>query len=230
MGSYSEKGMNAREKATCLFSGGIDSPVALALMAKKLEVIPLHFCLYPFTCEGSFSLAIEILKNIKRLVNFEKAIIYPWAEIFKAIVAEKRHRCLLCRKAMFKAAEIICERENAIAIITGEVLGQKASQTTSNLFATSSGIKYPILRPLLGLDKEEIRAIAKKLGTYSEKHAGCCYASPENPATQASPEVVEEIYSRLDIQKILEREIEVVLELKNLEEVNLEDLICSLIH
>lgn len=220
--------MKEKEKAICLFSGGIDSPVALALMARKLEVIPLHFCLYPFTCESSFLLAIDILKNARSKANFEKAIIYPWAEVFNAILhsPEKRYRCLLCRKSMFKAAEIICERENAIAIITGESLGQKASQTTSNLFATSSGIKYPIFRPLLGLDKEEIRALAKKLGIYSEKHAGCCYASPKNPATHAEAKPIERIFSTLNIQEILERNLEAILEIKTFEEeYDLESLI-----
>jgi thiamine biosynthesis protein ThiI len=214
MGSLGEKGMKEKEKAICLFSGGIDSPVAFALMARKLEVIPLHFCLYPFTCERSFSLVIDILKTARSVTDFEKAIIYPWAEVFSAILRspEKRYRCLLCRKSMFRAAELICERKDAVAIVTGEALGQKASQTASNLLATSFKIKYPILRPLLGLDKEEIRALGKKLGVYSDRHAGCCQVTPENPTTHADARLVEEIFSAMELQEIIEQNLEDVLE------------------
>jgi thiamine biosynthesis protein ThiI len=75
---------------------------------------------------------------------------------------------------MFRVAEVLCERENAFAIVTSESLGQKASQTLSNLIATSQGIKFPILRPLLGFDKLEIERLSKKLGIWQEVHAGCC--------------------------------------------------------
>jgi len=208
-------------KIVCLVSGGIDSPVTCALVAKKFDIIPLHFCLYPFTCEDSFYLAMKILKDMKKATKFEKVIVYPWGPILDSITksdTQRRYMCVLCRRSMFKVAEKICEKEGASAIATGESLGQKATQTLRNLRATSAGIKFPILRPLLGLDKSEIEAISKKLGIWHAHHAGCCYATPKYPTTGTKQEVLDDLFGELELDTIIEENFGKILEVKTFEE------------
>jgi thiamine biosynthesis protein ThiI len=221
-----------REKVTCLVSGGIDSPVACALMADRFAVLPLHFCLYPYTCEETFLVAMKVLKDLRDKIGFEKVIVFPWARILDAILRERRWRsyaCLACRKSMFKIAESICEREGAVAIVTGESLGQKATQTLTNLAVTSRGIKFPILRPLLGLDKEEISEISRKLGLWHEVHAGCCFATPRYPRTRARPEVLEEFLADHKIEEAIQGGFEHILEVRNFEGGDLKDYLASLV-
>jgi thiamine biosynthesis protein ThiI len=211
----------AKEKVICLISGGIDSPVAGALVAKKFDVVPLHFCLYPFARKDSFSLAMKILKDIKGTIGFEKVIVYPWGPILNSITkndVSKNYTCVLCKRGMFKVAEKICEKEGASAMVTGESLGQKATQTLQNLRATSAGIKFPIFRPLLGLDKNEIETISKKLGIWQAHHAGCCYATPRYPTTGTKHEVLDDLFDELELDTIIERNLEKILEVKTFEE------------
>jgi len=115
---------------------------------------------------------------------------------------------------MFKVAEIICEREGAAGIVTGESLGQKATQTLTNLGATARGIKFPILRPLLGLDKEEIEKLSKKLGIWHEVHAGCCFATPKYPRTRTEPELLDNLVEDMKIPEAIQRGFEKVLEVR----------------
>ncbi|MCS7131198.1 MAG: hypothetical protein NZ934_00480 [Hadesarchaea archaeon] len=209
-----------REKVICLVSGGIDSPVACALVAGKFEVLPLHFCLYPYTCEETFLVAMEVLKCLRDKIGFKKIIVFPWAGVLDAVLREKRrsYACLACRRAMFKVAESICEREGASAIVTGEALGQKATQTLTNLAVTSRGMRFPILRPLLGLDKEEISKISRRLSLWHEVHAGCCFATPRYPRTRARPEVLEEFLADQGIEEAIRRGFEHILEVHTFEE------------
>lgn len=208
------------EKVICLVSGGIDSPVACTLAAREFEVLPLHFCLYPYTCEETFLVAMRVLKDLKPKVGFEKAIVFPWARILRQILSapEKNYVCLACRKGMFRVAEAICEQEGALGIVTGESLGQKATQTLSNLRATSTGIKFPILRPLLGLDKLEIERLSKELGIWHEVHAGCCYATTRYPRTRADPSAVDGLLKRLHIRELISNEFKNILEVRTFEE------------
>lgn len=196
-----------KQKAVALISGGIDSPVAAALMSKKLEIIPLHFCLYPFYCEGSAELSIKVLKNLYQKIEFKRAIIFKWGDVLKQIIKHGRrnYQCVLCRSAMFHAADIMCNMLDANFIITGEALGQKASQTLQNLAATSAGIEHPILRPLIGLDKQEIIQLAKRLGLYLAKHVGCCSAVPKKPATKARIDILDSEYEKIKLGEIVEK-------------------------
>ncbi len=217
-----------KEKVACLISGGIDSPVAAALAAKHYEIVPVHFSLYPFYCKGSFETMIAVLKYLKKKTKFSEFIIFPHAEILSAILkSENRlardYMCVMCRKAMFKAAEKICESEGAAGIVTGESLAQKASQTLQNMAATSAGIKYPMIRPLLGMDKTEIMKLSKGL-EMPEKHAGCCTATPEWPVTKAIPETAERIFQELGLQKIIDENFKKMVRIKKFDKTAYEIL------
>lgn len=195
------------EKVICMVSGGIDSPVAAALAAKEAEIVPLHFNLYPFYCESSFSLTTEILKRLKEKAGFKRMIVFPWGEVLKKVHSNpdsRKYACVLCRRGMLKAAEYFCGKEGACGIVTGESLGQKASQTLENMCATSSGLKFPVFRPLFGLDKVDIERISRKLGVWSDKHVGCCSATPEKPVVAADRDALEQYYADLAIADLIE--------------------------
>lgn len=200
-----------------MFSGGIDSPVACALAAKRFEVIPLYFCAYPHTSRETLDVTVDSLKRLRKITEFKKAVIYPWAEVMGAIgerLERKEFTCLICKKSMFRAAEFVCEREGAGGIVTGESLGQKASQTLSNMAAISSGIRSPILRPLLGLDKLEIERISKELGTWQAKHAGGCRFVPRYPRTRSNAWEIDELLDRLGLVEIIRKNLGGVKEIR----------------
>lgn len=160
---------------------------------------------------------MRVLKDLREKAGFEKVVVYPWPRVLRTILGDREHRnyaCLACRKSMFRVAELICEREEAAGIVTGESLGQKATQTLVNLGVTSRGIQFPILRPLLGLDKLEIERLSKRLGIWHEVHAGCCYATPKYPRTRADPEVLDELLDELRIDELIGREFGNVLEVR----------------
>lgn len=197
------------ERVVCLVSGGIDSPVACALAARAFEVVPVYFVLYPYTCEDTFHIAIDALRGLRSRVGFDHAVLFPWSRILQKILKKTgRYACVMCRRGMLRAADLLCERENAGGIITGESLGQKASQTLHNLRAVSHGIKHPILRPLLTMDKVEVERISKELGLWREDHAGCCYATPRHPKTAVRPETVEQIERELDLDEMVKSELD----------------------
>ncbi|MDI6642731.1 MAG: hypothetical protein QMD95_01575 [Candidatus Hodarchaeaceae archaeon] len=210
-----------KERVVCLVSGGIDSPVACVLAAKRFEIIPLHFYACPYTSEEMFKLTVNALKSLRKITKFKKAIVYPWAEVLSAVIeklSRREYTCLVCRKSMFKAAELVCEREGAGAIVTGESLGQKASQTLSNLVAISSGIKFPILRPLLGLDKLEIEKISKEFGIWQARHTGGCSALPRHPRTRAAASEIDELLDQLELCELVRKKFEEIIELRTFKE------------
>jgi thiamine biosynthesis protein ThiI len=210
-----------REKVVCLFSGGIDSPAACALVAKYFEIIPLHLCTYPYTSKEMLELTVDSLKKVRGLTKFEKAVICPWAEVMDTIVGgldRKGYTCLLCKRSMFKTAELLCEAERADGIVTGESLGQKASQTLSNMTAISSGIKFPILRPLLGLDKIEIEKISKEFGVWQARHAGGCRAVPKHPHTISNADELNELFNQLKLDELIRNSLRKAVKIRTFEE------------
>lgn len=199
----------------CLISGGIDSPLAAWMVSKREEIVPLHFSLYPFYCEESFSIAMRTLQRLREKTGFKRIIIYPWGDILRYVFNElknKRYACIICREAMFKTASLICDELKISSITTGESLGQKASQTLENLLSTSYKIKYPIHRPLIGLDKTEIIKIAKQENLYFKKHTGCCDMTPKKPKTKSDPERVEKIFEELELENEIKKK-----KMKNIE-------------
>ncbi|MBU3904852.1 MAG: hypothetical protein KJ906_01740 [Nanoarchaeota archaeon] len=196
------------KKAIVMISGGIDSPLAAKIMMEEYEVIPVHFVLHPFYCKGSFDIAVETMKSL----GFKKVILFPFGKILGSIAKEEKfYQCIMCRKSMFKAAEILAEKYGAEAIITGESLAQKASQTLKNMAATTYGLKIPVLHPLLSMDKEEIITLSKKFGIYREIHTGCCTVTPIRPVTRAEIEEAEMIFEDLELEDDIKKAMKKVI-------------------
>ncbi len=214
MGSNLEAMSDKDGKTVCLLSGGIDSPVAAALMGQKMEIVPLHFVLHPYYCEETFSLSIRAMKRLEKVVSFDEIVLFPWGNVLQKIfedlnkLDEREYSCVLCRRSMFLAGSLICEKVGAGSLTTGESLGQKASQTTENLRTTSWDIDIPIHRPLMGMDKQEIIKKSKDLGLYMSTHAGCCNATPDKPRTESDPEKVQELFEELNLKDFVEMQAE----------------------
>ena len=180
-------------KAVALLSSGIDSPVAIYLMLKKgLEVIPIHFK----QDEGKYKKVQKIWKRLKelypeRLKELVVVDVYEYqASVFEKLIEMKKHKwiCVFCKFTMYKKATEIARKNGALAIITGDSLGQVGSQTLDNLFIISLATDLPILRPLIGMDKEEVVKIAKKIGTFDmsiEPEEGCPFV-PKHPVIRGS--------------------------------------------
>jgi thiamine biosynthesis protein ThiI len=204
-----------------LFSGGIDSPVACALMARRFRILPVHFFGGPYAGKGNLERTVEALERLAPLCAFQKIVAVPWFAFLDKLVRSdyRGYTCLLCKRGMIKVAERICQAEGASGILTGEALGQKASQTLPNLLALSHGIRFPVLRPLLGMDKLEIERLSKKFGIWSPSHAGGCKAVPPLPRTAAEPETLERIFSGLGLAEERDRLYALRVEVKKPREV-----------
>jgi len=193
-------------KAISLFSGGIDSPVAAWMLMKRgVNVLPLFMDQRPFVGDSYVERAIESFNQIASYVPRKTYKLYsaPMGDIMQRITEtrEPRFTCVMCKRSMYRVAQRFAEKHNAQAVITGESLGQVASQTLSNMLVLSSSIHLPILRPLVGLDKVEIEDIARVIGSYkiSAVTTDGCKAVPEGPATRSKVEVIEELEVELDL-------------------------------
>jgi thiamine biosynthesis protein ThiI len=165
--------LGTQPRVVCLLSGGIDSPVACWLMMKRgCPIVPVYFDNAPFTDETTTERTIAVAKKL-----FEWAIVFPHKLYIVphgqnlAVFQEKcpkKLTCILCKRMMYRIAEQIAEIERAEGISTGESIGEQASQTLHNLRVLDEvARKYPVYRPLLGFDKTETEALARKIGTWS---------------------------------------------------------------
>jgi len=206
-------------KILFMLSGGLDSPVAMKIAKKIFKPTPVHFMLSEFYSLDYVENFVEILKVIKNKVGFKKMFVVPFSNVLKRIVKRgpRKYRCVLCRKSMLKACEFICD-SGFKAIATGEVIGQKASQTLFNLISTAHGIKYPILYPLLGFDKSEIYEMAKKYGLVFDKHIGHCLMVPKYPVTRSKVSIVEKIFKKIEVVKLIKECVEKRVVIKKPEE------------
>jgi len=183
-------------KAVILLSPGIDSPVAAHLMKEKgLELIGLNFFI------GNHKAVDKIAEKL----GIEKVFCISHKEILSEIKnnTNPKYACLLCKRVMYRIAEALAKKEKAEFIVTGENLGQVASQTLDNLAVFDNAINMPILRPLLCFDKNETIKIAKQIGTYELSENKKCLFVPRHPATKARLEIVEKEESKLDVKKII---------------------------
>lgn len=161
--------VGSQGKVICLISGGIDSPVASYLIAKRgAENVWLHFHSFPLVSQTSIEKVKQLGKTFLKFQPKLKIYFFPFSQIQTEIKTKAwpKYLILLYRRVMLKIAEKIAKKENCKAIVTGESLGQVSSQTLENLKIIENGIKIPVLRPLIGMNKEEIIKISQKIGTF----------------------------------------------------------------
>ncbi|RLF35833.1 MAG: hypothetical protein DRO96_00245 [Candidatus Aenigmatarchaeota archaeon] len=194
-------------KLLSLISGGIDSPVAAYLIQKSSKETHLDFIFF-FTGADK-TIVKKCIKQIKKQLNIKRKIklfIVPYKQVISSLVGMKKRRfqCILCKRAMLRMSSIIARKYGYDALITGDSLGQVASQTLENLFVEDRAGEIPVLRPLIGYDKMDIVRVAADIGTlqFSQKHLGCQFA-PKKPKTTSSLEEVEKIEKELDISRLI---------------------------
>jgi len=203
-----------------LLSGGIDSPVAAYLMGRQgAELVFAHFDNRPFTSDQEIDKAIALMKKVDAALgrNSVKLLIpHGGSQTELAKSCKRNMECVLCRRMMFRVAERLAEKHEAQCIITGESLGQVASQTLANINVEERATKLPILRPLIGFDKIEIERIAKTIGTYaiSIMPGLCCTIAPKKPSTYSRLEVAITEEGKVDIEHLVEAEFRGTVEIR----------------
>ncbi len=202
--------VGASGKVLIMLSGGIDSPVAAWRMMKRgTKALFVHFYSYPYTDKASLE-KVEELAEILATWNYRTQIyLVSFAEIQQEIVTQTPapFRVILYRRMMVRIAQQIAATAKAKCLVTGESLGQVASQTLGNLRVIEEVAEIPILRPLIGDDKAEIMELAERIGTFEIStlpHDDCCSLFvPKHPATNASLEAVQEAEAALDINALV---------------------------
>jgi thiamine biosynthesis protein ThiI len=202
-------------KAAILISGGIDSPVAAYMMAKRgIELTGIHFASPPYTSERAEQKVIDLLKQVSLYAGHIPLCIVPFTHIQEEI----RDKCpeeyftLVMRRFMMRIACLIAEKENCGALITGESVGQVASQTIPALACTDAVATLPVFRPVIGMDKEEIVRISRKIDTFDisiQPFEDCCTVfTPKHPRTRPKVKDLEQIETALQVDALIEEAME----------------------
>ena len=202
--------VGASGRVAALISGGFDSPVAAyRMMQRGCRIIFVHFHSVPYQDKTSQEKVRQLVQLLTRHQFTSRLYMVPFAEIQRQIVAAVARplRVVLYRRMMLRIAEAIARQEKAKALITGESLGQVASQTLDNMAVIQQAARLPILRPLVGMDKQEIIDQARRIGTFevsSVPDQDCCQLFvPKHPATKARFIDVEEDETKLDVKDLL---------------------------
>ncbi|MCU0853169.1 MAG: 7-cyano-7-deazaguanine synthase [Thermoplasmata archaeon] len=199
-------------RAIVLLSGGIDSPVAGYLMGRQgLDLILAHFDNRPFTSDAEIDKATSLMRRLDHALGKESIkVLVPHgkAQAELARCCRRNMECVLCRRMMLRVAERLAKKYDASCIVTGESLGQVASQTLANINVEERATALPILRPLIGFDKVEIEKIAKEIGTYeiSTRPGLCCTIAPKKPSTYSRLDAALAEESKVDIDILADRE------------------------
>lgn len=201
-------------KAVCLLSGGIDSPVAAYEVGRNgAEVVLLHMDNRPYSdnavIEKVQQLACRLAEGLSHPIELYVAP-HGYNQLMISRNCRRDLQCVLCKRTMLRVATNLAKEIGAEAVVTGESLGRVASQTLHNLAAEEDGLGFPVLRPLIGLDKPEIENIAKRIGTYetSMLKSSPCSAVPSRPVTMATAEMMRAEEGKLDIGKLAEEAAE----------------------
>ncbi|HAA25682.1 MAG TPA: tRNA 4-thiouridine(8) synthase ThiI [Ruminiclostridium sp.] len=206
-------GTNGR--ATLLLSGGIDSPVAGWMIAKRgVAIEAVHFYSYPYTSERAKDKVISLCKVLSRYTLGLKLHIVPFTEI-QCEINEKcpnEYLTIIMRMYMMRIAERIAEKNGSLGLITGEAIGQVASQTMESLAVTDSVVRMPVYRPLIGMDKSEVVEISQKIETYDISilpYEDCCTVFvAKHPVTKPTIEKAERYESVLDMEKLIQNALD----------------------
>lgn len=198
-------------KATLLLSGGIDSPVAGHMISKRgVEIDAVNFFSFPYTSERAKEKVIELASILARYTSKINLYIVPFTEIQLQIrdKCPEEHLTLVMRRFMMRIAERIAKSHKSRALITGESVGQVASQTLAALDVTNSAVDMPILQPLIGMDKQEIIDRSCEIGTYDTSilpYEDCCTVfTPRHPTTNPKRENIIKSENRLDVETLIE--------------------------
>jgi thiamine biosynthesis protein ThiI len=201
-------------KVVVLLSGGIDSPVAAWKMIKRgCRAVFVHFHSFPYTNRESQEKTRQLAQTLARYQFQSRLYLIPFAEVQRHIMVDTpaETRVILYRRYMMRIAEQIAHREKARVLVTGDSVGQVASQTIENLDVVSRAVSMPILRPLIGDDKLEIIELARKIGTYDisiQPDQDCCSLFvPKHPETKANLRNIEESEKRLDVAEIMQQAV-----------------------
>lgn len=201
-------------RAQVLISGGIDSPVAAYTMAKRgLVLNAIHFASPPYTSVRAEQKVKDLLSKVARYSGVIKLAVVPFTEIQEEIGKHcpEDYFTLIMRRMMMRIACRVSEADGCLGLITGESLGQVASQTLPAIASTDEVCNMPVLRPLIGMDKEEIIAISKKIDAFDISilpYEDCCTVfTPKHPHTRPKKGQCEEAEKNLDIEPLIERAI-----------------------
>jgi thiamine biosynthesis protein ThiI len=202
-------------RVVALLSGGIDSPVACyRLMKRGCRVIPVHFHSYPILSRASQEKVRELAAVLTRYQQFTRLYMVAFGEIQQQVMlaVPAPLRVVIYRRLMMRIAEAIAQRSHAGALVTGEVIGQVASQTLENMAIIGSVSTLPVFRPLIGMDKDEITAEAQRLGTYAisiiEDQDCCQLFTPKHPATRARRADIDAAERALPIDDFVRQAVE----------------------
>lgn len=203
--------VGSASKVVTLLSSGIDSPVATWLIARRGAVcVPVHFSGRPQTADTSEYLCQDIIRAFAPAIQIGRMYVVPFGEAQRqiALASPTSLRVIMYRRVMYAVAERIARLEGAKAIVTGESLGQVASQTLENIAAVNEMVTLPVLRPLIGSDKQEIIERAHEIGTYDiscETAPDCCTLfMPRAPETHARLDAVREAWDAFDHDAMIE--------------------------
>ena len=206
-------GMGGR--AVSLLSGGIDSPVASYMIAKRgVELEMIHFASPPYTSEQAREKVLQLARELVPWCGRLNVTIVPFAEIQEEIRRNcpEDHFTLIMRRFMMRLADALARDLNCRALVTGESLGQVASQTMDALAVSGDVTDLPVLRPVIGMDKEEIVRIARHIGTFETSilpYEDCCTVfTPRHPKTRPHVEEVREMEQALDVEGLVRRAME----------------------
>jgi thiamine biosynthesis protein ThiI len=192
-----------------LFSGGIDSPVATWMIMKRgVEILPLFMNQQPYVGKDYVERAEKAFTQLRKYVPDEEFTLYSAniSDLMRKLLEcdEPRFRCVLCKRAMYRIAQQFSKKEKAKGIVTGESMGQVASQTLDNLYVLDNAVTIPVIRPVIALDKVEIEHISQRIGTYqvTAKSVNGCTVVPNTPATISNIEKIEELEKKLELYGI----------------------------
>lgn len=206
-------GTNGR--ATLLLSGGIDSPVAGWMIAKRgVHINAVHFHSYPYTSDRAKEKVLDLARILSESCCGIRVHVVPFTKI-QMEIHEKcpdEYTTLIMRRFMMRIAERVAVSEKSEALITGESIGQVASQTMTALGTTDMVVNMPVFRPVIGFDKTEIIAIAEKIGTMetsSLPYEDCCTVfTPRHPATHPHLDIIEAAEAKLDMEALIQEALE----------------------
>ena len=201
-------------KGVLMLSGGIDSPVAGYMMAKRgVEVVGVHFHSYPYTSDRAREKVMELARIMSSYTGPIKLYVVSFTDIQQEqlLKCNEKYTTLLMRRGMMKIAQKIAYMEGAMSLISGESLGQVASQTMESINATNNAVELPVFRPLIGMDKNEIIEIAQKIETFETSilpFEDCCTVFvPKHPETRPKLEKVLEEEAKADVDELIEEAI-----------------------